>query len=221
MRDFVDHRVKPHVADWFEHGDIDLGLMTRGRRARPARHAPGGLRLRRHQRGRRTAWPAWSWRPATRASAAWSRCRARWPCSRSGSSAPRSRSTTWLPRMAAGEAIGCFGLTEPDFGSDPAGMRTRARRDGDDWVLNGTKMWITNGSVADVAVVWAQTDDGTRASAASSCRPTPPGFSAPEDQARSCRCAPRSPPSSCSRTSGCPADACCPRRPGCAGRCPA
>jgi glutaryl-CoA dehydrogenase len=68
----------------------------------------------------------------------------------------------WLPRMAAGEAIGCFGLTEPDAGSDPGSMRTRARRDGDDWVLNGTKMWITNGSVADVAVVWARTDDGVR-----------------------------------------------------------
>ena len=67
--------------------------------------------------------------------------------------------THWLPRMAAGEAIGCFGLTEPDFGSNPAGMRTRAKRDGDEWVLNGTKMWITNGSVADVAVVWAQTDE--------------------------------------------------------------
>ncbi|WP_397519101.1 acyl-CoA dehydrogenase family protein, partial [Rhodococcus pyridinivorans] len=52
----------------------------------------------------------------------------------------------WLPRMAAGEAIGCFGLTEPDFGSNPAGMRTNAKRDGDDWILNGTKMWITNGS---------------------------------------------------------------------------
>ncbi len=68
----------------------------------------------------------------------------------------------WLPGMAAGETIGCFGLTEPDSGSDPASMRTRARRDGDDWVLNGTKMWITNGSVADVAIVWAQTDDGVR-----------------------------------------------------------
>ncbi|MCF8569117.1 acyl-CoA dehydrogenase family protein [Gordonia sp. HY002] len=65
---------------------------------------------------------------------------------------------TWLPPMARGEAIGCFGLTEPDFGSNPAGMRTTARRDGDDWILNGAKMWITNGSVADVAVVWAQTD---------------------------------------------------------------
>jgi glutaryl-CoA dehydrogenase len=64
--------------------------------------------------------------------------------------------------MAAGEAIGCFGLTEPDAGSDPAAMRTRARRDGEDWILHGQKMWITNGSVADVAVVWAATDDGIR-----------------------------------------------------------
>lgn len=68
----------------------------------------------------------------------------------------------WLPRMAAGEAIGCFGLTEPDSGSDPSSMRTTARRDGDDWVLNGTKMWITNGSIADVAVIWAQTEEGIR-----------------------------------------------------------
>ncbi|MEU8415153.1 acyl-CoA dehydrogenase family protein [Amycolatopsis japonica] len=68
----------------------------------------------------------------------------------------------WLPRMAAGEALGCFGLTEPDAGSDPGSMRTRAVRDGSDWVLSGTKMWITNGTVADVAVVWAQTDEGVR-----------------------------------------------------------
>jgi glutaryl-CoA dehydrogenase len=68
----------------------------------------------------------------------------------------------WLPEMAAGRAIGCFGLTEPDFGSNPSGMRTTARRDGRDWVLNGSKMWITNGTIADVAVVWAQTDDGIR-----------------------------------------------------------
>jgi glutaryl-CoA dehydrogenase len=83
----------------------------------------------------------------------------------------------WLPRMAAGDAVGCFGLTEPDFGSNPGGMRTRARRDGDDWVLNGQKMWITNGSIADVAVVWARTDDGVRGFVV----PTDtPGFSAPE-----------------------------------------
>ena len=68
----------------------------------------------------------------------------------------------WLPRLASGDAIGCFGLTEADFGSNPAGMRTRARKDGSDWVLNGTKMWITNGNLADVATVWAQTDDGIR-----------------------------------------------------------
>jgi glutaryl-CoA dehydrogenase len=69
---------------------------------------------------------------------------------------------TWLPSMAMGEAIGCFGLTEPDAGSDPGSMRTRARRDGPDWILHGQKMWITNGSTADVAVVWAVTDDGVR-----------------------------------------------------------
>ena len=68
----------------------------------------------------------------------------------------------WLPRMAAGEAIGCFGLTEPDAGSDPASMRTSARRAGADWVLNGNKLWITNGGIADVAVVWARADDGVR-----------------------------------------------------------
>jgi glutaryl-CoA dehydrogenase len=68
----------------------------------------------------------------------------------------------WLPPMAAGEVIGCFGLTEADSGSDPGSMRTRARRDGSDWVLNGSKMWITSGNIADVAVVWAQTDDGIR-----------------------------------------------------------
>ncbi|MFG2192458.1 acyl-CoA dehydrogenase family protein [Streptomyces sp. NPDC048639] len=84
---------------------------------------------------------------------------------------------TWLPRMAAGEVIGCFGLTEPDIGSDPGHMRTHARRDGSDWVLTGRKMWITNGSVAGVAVVWARTDDGIRGFVV----PTDaPGFSAPE-----------------------------------------
>jgi glutaryl-CoA dehydrogenase len=68
----------------------------------------------------------------------------------------------WLPRMATGEAVGCFGLTEPDAGSDPSSMRTRARRDGTDWVLDGGKMWITNAPVADVAVIWAKTDEGVR-----------------------------------------------------------
>ena len=84
---------------------------------------------------------------------------------------------TWLPRMAKGEVIGCFGLTEPDSGSDPASMRTNARRDGGDWIVNGTKMWITNGSIADLAVVWARTDERVRGFLI----PTDsPGFSAPE-----------------------------------------
>ncbi|WEH32705.1 acyl-CoA dehydrogenase family protein [Streptomyces sp. AM 4-1-1] len=88
----------------------------------------------------------------------------------------------WLPGMAAGEIIGCFGLTEPDHGSDPAGMRTFAERDGDDWVLTGRKMWITNGSVAGVAVVWAQTDPaGTPGGIRGFVVPTDTaGFSAPE-----------------------------------------
>jgi glutaryl-CoA dehydrogenase len=85
--------------------------------------------------------------------------------------------TEWLPRMASGEAIGCFGLSEPDSGSDPGSMRTFAKRDGGDWILSGTKMWITNGSCSDVAVVWANTDDGIRGFVV----PTEvPGFSAPD-----------------------------------------
>ncbi|MGV9745516.1 acyl-CoA dehydrogenase family protein [Rhodococcus zopfii] len=92
----------------------------------------------------------------------------------------------WLPRMAAGDAIGCFGLTEPDFGSNPAGMRTNAKRDGDDWILNGTKMWITNGSIADVAVVWAQTDleEGAKGIRGFVVPTDTPGFSAPEIHAK-------------------------------------
>jgi glutaryl-CoA dehydrogenase len=83
----------------------------------------------------------------------------------------------WIPRLQSGEAIGCFGLSEPDSGSDPGSMRTFARRDGDDWILSGTKMWITNGSVSDVAVVWANTDDGIRGFVVPCDLP---GFSAPD-----------------------------------------
>ncbi len=81
------------------------------------------------------------------------------PILRYGSEEQKQR---WLPRMAAGEVIGCFGLTEPEFGSNPAGMATRARRDGKDWILTGTKRWITNGNVADVAIVWARSEQGIR-----------------------------------------------------------
>ena len=83
----------------------------------------------------------------------------------------------WLPAMAKGEAIGCFGLTEPQGGSDPANMKTHAKRDGGDWILNGSKMWITNGTIADVALVWAVTDDGVRGFLVDK---DSPGFEAPE-----------------------------------------
>ncbi len=82
-----------------------------------------------------------------------------YPIHRYGSEEQKEK---WLPELAAGTKIGCFGLTEPDAGSDPGGMTTRARRDGDDWILHGNKMWITNGCLADVAVVWAATDEGVR-----------------------------------------------------------
>ncbi|MSR46835.1 MAG: acyl-CoA dehydrogenase [Planctomycetes bacterium] len=91
-----------------------------------------------------------------------------------GSEAQKQR---WLPAMAKGEAIGCFGLTEPDHGSDPGGMETRAVKKGADWVLNGAKMWITNGTIADVSVVWAQTPDGVQGFLVDKGTP---GFSAPE-----------------------------------------
>ena len=103
----------------------------------------------------------------------------------------------WLPAMHAGEAIGCFGLTEPDAGSDPGSMRTHARRDGSDWILNGAKMWITNGTIADVATVWARTDDGDDPRL-----PRREGHaraSARRRSTRSSRSAPPSPPSSSSQ----------------------
>ncbi len=93
----------------------------------------------------------------------------------------------WLPKLASGEAVGCFGLTEPDFGSDPAGMRTRCRRDGDDWIIDGQKMWITNGSMSDIAIVWGKDDDGVVQGFI--VETNSPGFSAPEQKHKwSLRC---------------------------------
>jgi glutaryl-CoA dehydrogenase len=161
VRRFVSERVLPHIAEWFDDGALPselagelgrLGLLgmhltgygcagasalAYGVACRELEAGDSGLRSLVSVQGSLAMFPIW----------------------RFGSDEQRER---WLPAMAAGEAIGCFGLTEPDFGSDPSGMRTVARRNGTDWVLNGTKMWITNGGVASVAIVWARTEDGVR-----------------------------------------------------------
>jgi glutaryl-CoA dehydrogenase len=176
VREFVEQRVKPNIADWFERGDLDLGLMREA-------GALGLLGMHLHGYGCAGANAVSYGLACLELEAGDSGVRSM--VSVQGSLAmfgiwkfgSEEQKTAWLPRMATGEAIGCFGLTEADFGSNPAGMRTRAKRDGDDWVINGTKMWITNGSVADVAIVWAQTDDGIRGFIV----PTDvPGFSAPK-----------------------------------------
>ena len=125
-----------------------------------------------------------------------------YPIQRYGSDEQKSR---WLPEMTSGDAIGCFGLTEPDSGSDPASMRTHARKEGADWVISGSKMWITNGSRADVAVVWAKTEDGF---ADSSSKRKHPG-SRPATCTTSCRCERASRASSRSTLSACPIRPCC------------
>jgi len=120
-----------------------------------------------------------SWSAGIPESAASSRCSPRSACTRSGPSAPRSRSSGTCPPWRAGQLIGCFGLTEAHGGSDPANMKTHAKKRGADWVLNGSKMWITNGSLADLAVVWAMTPEGIRGFL---IEKGTPGFSAPEIQ---------------------------------------
>ncbi|KQX62715.1 acyl-CoA dehydrogenase family protein [Angustibacter sp. Root456] len=177
VRAFVDDRIKPNVADWYESGSLPARELARelGQLGVLGMHLDGygcagtsstayGLACTELEAGD----------SGVRSLVSVQGSLAMYAIHRYGSDEQKDE---WLPRMAAGEAIGCFGLTEPDFGSNPAGMRTRARRDGSDWVLDGTKMWITNGCVADVAVVWAQTDDKIRGFVV----PTDtPGFSAPE-----------------------------------------
>src|SRR5947209_1946013 len=161
IRAFVGDRVLPYVGEWFEEARVPLELAgSLGLLGVLGMHLPGygcagasatayGLVCMELEAGDSGVRSLVSVQGSLAMYAIW-----RW-----GSEEQKQE---WLPRMAAGEAIGCFGLTEPDAGSDPSAMRTRARRDGSDWILHGQKMWITNGSVADVAVVWAQTDEGLR-----------------------------------------------------------
>jgi glutaryl-CoA dehydrogenase len=161
VRAFAADRVMPHIADWFEAGTLPrelipeagklgllgmhltgygcagMGPVAYGVTCRELEAADSGLRSVVSVQGSLAMYPIW----------------------RYGSEEQKAE---WLPRMAAGEAIGCFGLTEPDHGSDPSSMQTHAKPNGSDWLLSGTKMWITNGSIADVAVIWAGTPDGVR-----------------------------------------------------------
>ncbi len=177
VRQFVRERIVPEVGDWFERGVLprelvgeiaQLGLfgmhldgyglpgasaVAYGLTCMELEAGDSGVRSLVSVQGSLAMFAIWKW----------------------GSEEQKQR---WLPALHAGEAIGCFGLTEPDAGSDPGSMRTRARRDGSDWILDGAKMWITNGTVADVAVVWARTDEG-KINGFLVERGTP-GFEAPE-----------------------------------------
>jgi glutaryl-CoA dehydrogenase len=177
VRSFVREKVLPDVGDWFEQGILPRELMAElGKLGLFGMHLDGyglpgasavaygltcleleagdsGVRSAVSVQGSLAMFSIWKW----------------------GSEEQKQR---WLPPMHTGEAIGCFGLTEPDAGSDPGSMRTTARRDGSDWILNGAKMWITNGTIADVATVWARTDDG--AINGFLVEKGMPGFTAPE-----------------------------------------
>ncbi len=180
VRQFADQRLRPHIADWFEEGTFPARELA------PELGKLGLLGM--HLEGYGCAGTS-----ATEYGLACLELEAVDSGVRSMVSVQGSLAMTaihhygseeqkqrWLPEMATGRAIGCFGLTEPDFGSNPGGMRTRAVRDGSEWVLNGAKMWITNGSVADVAVVWARTEEGIRGFLVPPKTSATPGFTARE-----------------------------------------
>lgn len=177
VRDYVEKEITPNVGDWWDEGVIphadlakafgELGMFgmhlegygcagtsatAYGLASLELEAGDSGIRSFVSVQGSLAMYPIWKF----------------------GS---EEQKQTWLPQMARGEVIGCFGLTETDSGSDPSSMRTNARRDGSDWIINGSKMWITNGSIAHIAIIWARTDDGVRGFIV----PTDsPGFSAPE-----------------------------------------
>jgi glutaryl-CoA dehydrogenase len=177
VRQFVRDNVLDEVGDWFEKGILPRELMSElAKLGLYGMHLHGyglpgasavayGLTCLELEAGDAGVRSAVSVQGSLAMFAIW-----RW-----GSEEQKER---WLPAMHAGEVIGCFGLTEPDAGSDPGAMRTHARRDGSDWVLNGAKMWITNGTISDIAIVWARTDDG--AIRGFIVEKSMPGFSAPE-----------------------------------------
>ena len=161
VRDFVRSRVLPGIEGWFEEGVFPkemarelgelglLGMHLQGYGCAGANAVSYGLACLELEAGD----------SGFRSFVSVQGSLAMFPIWKYGSEEQKQE---WLPRMARGEVIGCFGLTEPDFGSDPAGMRTTARRRGSDWVLNGTKLWITNGGIADVALIWARAESGVR-----------------------------------------------------------
>ena len=161
VRAFVTDQVIPHVGDWFEAGILPRPVLTElGKLGLFGMHLTGygcaGTGPIAYGVACRELEAADS---GLRSAASVQGSLAMFPIGEYGSDEQKEQ---WLPPMANGSAIGCFGLTEPDHGSDPGSMRTHAVRDGSDWVLNGTKMWITNGSIADISVVWASTDSGIR-----------------------------------------------------------
>ena len=161
VRSFVEDKILPDVAEWYEAGTFPrelakemgqmglFGMHLEGYGCAGTSNVAYGLACLELEAGD----------SGTRSFVSVQGSLAMFPIWKFGSEEQKQE---WLPRMASGEVIGCFGLTEADAGSDPSSMRTRARRDGSDWIIDGSKMWITNGSIADVAIVWAKTDEGVR-----------------------------------------------------------